>query len=167
MQEDKDTGSVFFTHEQKWSKVVSPGCQVGNAAEQGIAWCPCCPSMYGVSLAKASVESHWDTWGTAAPLDWEGFKEGCREEQGDGPELPSSARITESSLTCYDVEALVRYKHFTAKRFSAPLRTRRQENFFPFILCSTSAILQSNSATSYSNWSRCNDLSTNKDVTHH
>jgi len=36
-----------------------------------------------LSLAKgfgdASVESRQDTWGSAAPGDWEGFKEGCRE----------------------------------------------------------------------------------------
>lgn len=130
MGEGKDTGKVFFTREQKWSKVVSPGCQVGNATEQGVTWCPCCPCKYGVSLAKglrgASVESHQDTRGSAAPWDWEAFKEGCREEQGDGPELSSSARITESSLTCYDVDALVKYKHFAAKRFSAPLRTQRK-----------------------------------------
>lgn len=143
MWEGKDTGKVFFTHEQKWSKVVSPGCQVGDAPEQGIGWCP--QQVWrepGQGLGGASVELRRDTWGSAAPWDCEGFKEGFREEQGLGPELSWSARVTEASSTCYDVDALVKYKHFAAKRFSAPLRTQRQEKVFPFFLRSTSAILK-------------------------
>lgn len=46
-----------------------------------------------------------------------------------------SARITESRLLCHDVDALGKYQHFTAQRFSAAPRTQRQGHFIPFFLC--------------------------------
>lgn len=89
-----------------------------------------------------------------------------------------SARITESSSMCHDVDALGKYKHFTAQRFSAPLRTQGQGHFIPFFLCllnsntynyslRNASNLQFNKLFWLSLWSKCNGLSTNQDLTHH